>query len=499
MSLFVGGAEYLSFKDALIEYTRLTGLDLATHPLISELGAVKSAHVVLATLQDHLQHPDGILSNSWGTRLADSLVLVLGAVLALHDMLDEVSVSPTAVLPGAIFCGIDVLLSATACSCTSNDALYDLFGSLGKWLETVEVMLRSTASPRSALASQQLLVRVLADVLFVLASATERLKQGQLWSYGEKISEDEEVGRALERLRKVVQPISRRPSLVHSISMPVSRFRNYIVAPLRRRHSSDDDEADVFYCDDHNDSEDESEMSDDPDTQLEDLLAISHTDFVSAHADSHALQGNSLSSAFEILVHGCEADLHYTQDDVRCEKAFARLVQEWYYTGASLLAVVGIDAAVFSLSPDSLLGASVVIKHALAISSVSAALGLCSNIWLVLAYAGTGTRRFQRLSQDLHGSCLLDLTLRLPLLALAVAVLALVGCLAAIAWSMSPVPVLVLSVLATSLFSLQFVGGMNRCAARILAAPQFEMTRATSYVVPGAPGRSLVEIPMEEV
>jgi len=121
---------------------------------------------------------------------------------------------------------------------------------------------------------------------------------------------------------------------------------------------------------------------------------------------------------------------------------------------------------VFGFSTGTLIAVDSFAKRSLIISSVAAAMGLFIDAWFIFAYSGADVRKFQTLAVDIYGSYFFfSLSSRLPLVALFVAVLALVGFLAAMAWTAWPTAVLVMCVLTGMLVSLQFiVYGFHRFA-----------------------------------
>lgn len=143
----------------------------------------------------------------------------------------------------------------------------------------------------------------------------------------------------------------------------------------------------------------------------------------------------------------------------------------------------------FGFSSDALFSVDSLAKRSLIISSVAAAIGLFIDVWFIFAFSGADVRKFQvsacsplpptckiyasdhlswtqTLAVDIYGSYFFfALSSRLPLVALFVSVLALVGFLGVIAWTAWPTAVLVMCVLAGVLISLQFiVYGFHRLA-----------------------------------
>ncbi|KAH9973354.1 hypothetical protein BGW80DRAFT_1310301 [Lactifluus volemus] len=170
------------------------------------------------------------------------------------------------------------------------------------------------------------------------------------------------------------------------------------------------------------------------------------------------------SNAFETLTY--HRELREAQVDSDFDRILARLLSEWYYTGASLLSITAVDTTVFGFSPGNLFNVDSVAKRSLIISSLAAAIGLFIDVWFIFAYSGADVRKFQRLAVDIYGSYFFfALSSRLPLVSLFISVLSLVGFLCAMAWAAWPTAVLVMCVFAGVLVSLQFiVYGCHRIA-----------------------------------
>lgn len=225
---------------------------------------------------------------------------------------------------------------------------------------------------------------------------------------------------------------------------------------------------------------------------------VSHDEFSDTHVDSlEILTNTNVSSTISIILPSLLPTTSYVSDnnsvtsgmsfasstfdtltyhrelreavDEDFDRILAKLVHEWYYTGASLLSLAAVDTTVFGFSPGNLFNVDSIAKRALVISSVAAAIGLFVDIWFIFAYSGADVRKFQSLALDLYGSYFFfALSSRLPLVALFIAVLALVVFIGAIAWNAWPAAVLVMCVLAGLLVSLQFiVYGCHRIALGI--------------------------------
>ncbi|KAI0829114.1 hypothetical protein BC628DRAFT_1409086 [Trametes gibbosa] len=153
------------------------------------------------------------------------------------------------------------------------------------------------------------------------------------------------------------------------------------------------------------------------------------------------------------------------EDDVeKAEKILGRLLTEWYVVGASLLALAGIDAAVFGFAPDASFIVDGFSRSVIAIGSIAAGIGLVSDAWFLVLYSGANAAKFQRLAKDVYNSYFFFcLTCRLPTMCMFLSALSLMLFLLAVAWTAWPTAVLVMSFVAGILLTSQFlVFGIHR-------------------------------------
>jgi hypothetical protein len=209
----------------------------------------------------------------------------------------------------------------------------------------------------------------------------------------------------------------------------------------------------------------------------------------------------------------CAADAA-VDPDAAFERARDRLRAEWYGVGASLIALAGLDAAVFGFAQggafaDATDGASV---RLVALSAAATGLGLCSAAWLLLLHASADAQAFARAARDvLGGFALFSVSARVPAALLAASAAALTGFLVRVAWAAWPAATLALCALVGVLTGLQWlvwgvhaaarvvvwaVKGVRRVALRAAAprarsveegAPEEEKTPRPAAAVPGRP------------
>ncbi|KAF8838514.1 hypothetical protein BDN67DRAFT_933660 [Paxillus ammoniavirescens] len=140
------------------------------------------------------------------------------------------------------------------------------------------------------------------------------------------------------------------------------------------------------------------------------------------------------------------------------ERVLTKLQAEWSFVGASLVALAGLEAAVFGFSSGSLFTVDSVAKRAIAMGSIASGIGLSIDAWFLLAYSGADSAKFQKLALDIYGKYLFFcISARLPALCMFASAFALMTFLLAVAWSAWPNAVLVMSFVAGMLISLQFI------------------------------------------
>ncbi|KAH7906824.1 hypothetical protein BJ138DRAFT_1071217 [Hygrophoropsis aurantiaca] len=152
-------------------------------------------------------------------------------------------------------------------------------------------------------------------------------------------------------------------------------------------------------------------------------------------------------------------ELHYAVVDSDYERVLSKLQAEWYYVGASLVALAGLYAAVFGISSSgTLFGVDGIATRSIAVGSISSGIGIAIDAWFMLAYTGADASKFQKLALDVYGTYLFFcISARLPALCMFISACALMTFLLVVAWSAWPTAVLVMSFVAGTVVSLQFI------------------------------------------
>ncbi len=197
--------------EALADYTEQTGIDLAKQPLANSLRSCGSPDDVLKLLEDKAnQFKDFRDGNrkliNWLSpvvHVVHTLSAVLGASITLvsrntlglfiyffHQFCYQVPFEPAK----AIFASVDVLfavrtplhsptasahdtwvLQAASGVSSSYDALVDLFESLGNFLKRLRIYADLPLTPSMT----EISVKIMVELLSVLALATKQIKQGR--------------------------------------------------------------------------------------------------------------------------------------------------------------------------------------------------------------------------------------------------------------------------------------------------------------------------------
>jgi hypothetical protein len=214
-STTMSSSNFQFFLDALADYANQTGIDLTKYPQANKFQSYDSPESVLVLLQDTLR--EFKVYREGNRSLSNWLSPVVQAIHAFSPILSEIAglVSPTirtclvtALLfrlqvpfhpTKAIFIGIDVLLCVRICltfssyilvMCglfqaaigvsTSYDALIDLFECVANFLKRLNIYTEKIAFTT---VMTDIIVKILVEVLTVLALATKQIKQGKFSKY----------------------------------------------------------------------------------------------------------------------------------------------------------------------------------------------------------------------------------------------------------------------------------------------------------------------------
>ncbi|KAH9178016.1 hypothetical protein EDB89DRAFT_2239733, partial [Lactarius sanguifluus] len=184
---------------ALADYTNQVGIDLATHPLVDSLQSCGSPDDVLKLLEDNANKFKDFRD---GNR---KLLNWLSPVVQIVHTLSAVLGSSIALVPfepaKAVFAGVDVLIAAASGVSSSYDALVDLFECLGNFLKRLRIYTDLPLTPSMT----EISVKIMVELLSVLALATKQIRQGRFKKFAKKLLGESEIESVLRRLDRLTQ------------------------------------------------------------------------------------------------------------------------------------------------------------------------------------------------------------------------------------------------------------------------------------------------------
>ncbi|KAH8990659.1 hypothetical protein EDB86DRAFT_2831087 [Lactarius hatsudake] len=162
---------------ALTDYAKGVGIDPARHPFADILQNCRSPEDVLGLLEskadDFKDYRDG------NRKLIDHLKPVVDVVHALSGILGEAFPGPLQPAK-AIFVGVDVLITAAKGVSSAYDALVDLFECIGNFLKRLRIYTDTPLTPFV----MNIVAKIMAELLSVLALATKHINQGRFSTSG---------------------------------------------------------------------------------------------------------------------------------------------------------------------------------------------------------------------------------------------------------------------------------------------------------------------------
>ncbi|KAI0249185.1 hypothetical protein BJV78DRAFT_720780 [Lactifluus subvellereus] len=186
------------FVAALNNYKRKTKEDLLTHHLTAQLQTCESPSSILDVLnqkyniQQFIQsQSDGGGSRQW---LNATVTVLCGFSAALGEGVGMVF-SPAKV----IFAGIGVFLITAKNVGASQDALIDLFDRIETFFERLETYVQV----RLTEAMKNLIIKIMVEILGILAIATKEIKQRWAKRYIKQLVGRTDIEDALKRLEKL--------------------------------------------------------------------------------------------------------------------------------------------------------------------------------------------------------------------------------------------------------------------------------------------------------
>ncbi|KAH9172036.1 hypothetical protein EDB89DRAFT_2243101, partial [Lactarius sanguifluus] len=182
---------------AFTAYAKEIGVDPSKHPFFDQLQSCHSPGDVLKLLEDKANEFKDYREGN--RKLINSLKPVVEVVHALSGVLGEVISFVPFQPAGAIFVGVDVLLTAASDVSSSYDALVDLFECLGNFLKRLQIYSGISLTPLMT----EIVVKIMAELLSVLALATTQIQQGRFEKFAKKLLGESEIEAILQRLDRL--------------------------------------------------------------------------------------------------------------------------------------------------------------------------------------------------------------------------------------------------------------------------------------------------------
>jgi len=190
------------FNTALEAYEKKTKKHLLTHPLSAKLQRCDSPDAILSVFQELVQQFDQRRCNN--ERLRKCLNPIVNVLYAFSTTIGE-GVGLGFPPARAIFAGIGVLLLAAKDVRASQDALADIFERIDSFFRRLESY--AEVSPTAAM--KETIVKILVEVLVILAIATKEIKQGRPKRYLKKVFGKNDMEDVLKRLDLLTQEEAR--------------------------------------------------------------------------------------------------------------------------------------------------------------------------------------------------------------------------------------------------------------------------------------------------
>ncbi|KAH8987444.1 hypothetical protein EDB92DRAFT_1127482 [Lactarius akahatsu] len=189
--------------NAFDQYASQVGMDLIKNPLADALRHCDSPNAVLELLQDKAHTFNDY---RYGDRaLIDWLKPVVQVVHGFSGVLGEAVGLVPFPPASAVLVSVKVLLTAASDVSSSYDSLVDLFECLGNFLKRLQIYTLIPLTPSMT----DIIVKILVELLSVLALATKQVQQGRLKKFGKKLLGESEIEAVLQKLDRLTQEEAR--------------------------------------------------------------------------------------------------------------------------------------------------------------------------------------------------------------------------------------------------------------------------------------------------
>ncbi|KAI9432720.1 hypothetical protein H4582DRAFT_1088520 [Lactarius indigo] len=184
--------------DALNRYKQKTGKDLPAQWFLTGLESCKSVDAVLAMLQGQSKALEQIIPEDQ---------TLMNRIWVSMDILSTVSATfvegfSLAFPPAkAIVTGISVLLSVAKGVKASHEALVDLFERIEDFFKRFKIYIQCSSTAEL----EEVLVRAVAEVLYILSIATKEMEQSTAKKYFMRLLGRTDIEDALRKLDNLIQ------------------------------------------------------------------------------------------------------------------------------------------------------------------------------------------------------------------------------------------------------------------------------------------------------
>jgi len=188
------------FEAAFRDYEKQTGKTLANHPLAEKLQSCDSVESVTAVLREQTETSSEIRGKDKVLKPLKNVLSVLHKLSSASDL----GLPPTPVK--AIHTGLGILLSAVKGVLDDYDTLADLLESVEHFLNRLDIY---TKIPPTV-GMTEMIVKILVELLSILALATKQLQQGKLKALvKKKLLGGKDIEAVLQRLDRLTEDEAR--------------------------------------------------------------------------------------------------------------------------------------------------------------------------------------------------------------------------------------------------------------------------------------------------
>ncbi|KAN0105744.1 hypothetical protein V8E52_010703 [Russula decolorans] len=194
------------FEAALRDYKQQTGIELAEHPLAKRLQYSNSAESVTVILREQAQDFREFREKDRVFKPLKKVLTVLHRLPSTAGLAQDVGLHFPPVK--AIHTALGILLSAANGPGVIDDysALADFLESIGHFLNRLEIY--SEIPPTEAM--NEMIVKILVELLSTLALTTKETKQGKLKKLVRKLSGEKKMEAMVQRLDRLTQDEARQ-------------------------------------------------------------------------------------------------------------------------------------------------------------------------------------------------------------------------------------------------------------------------------------------------